>query len=371
MRVNNIFSQSFSFLSKKTLYTDFDGTYFPFVSEDVKQKNRSKFEKMYLPFDTFSKSQKDDFELVVITGRSKNEFLNTQERIKQEGLPFLSPDCLISSNGSSIFLMNKRGGIKDITPRDEDDRTCKKVIDNIKRLIRKNHPDIPMVECEINGTKDKYGRHSSEAMLKRKGIKGKYISIARDGRYDAEFITSKEVNGRKLEKEIKSYIDENGLPFTVKRYKDSPFTLVPEFISGHKTYKGANIISVKHEKNGYRPNKSEIIKDKLRQIKETSSDEKVVVAGDAFNDFKMLNPLSYLEVYMDEVPDEPLKSPKALEVLRQMPLRVILCGTSSDLEELRRLAKKLSSFGIDMIKLAPDSLSDYPRVFRKTMDEIE
>lgn len=370
MRIMFNLQRPVAFGSKTTLYTDFDGTYFPFKRDDVSIKNADKFSKMYLPFDTFKKSD-DEFKVVVTTGRSANDFLHTQEIIQNAGLDYCLPDGLISANGANSFLINKNDGkirLLDITKF--DDALNIDTTEEIKSVINACAPDVFVTKCKINGKKETYGKYSSEYKLDMADEKDrlKYASIARDGKYNAEIVLSDAVDDDLIFENIKKFIDDNSLPFSVEHYKNSPFTdAVQYFKDGTKEYSGANVIFLKYAPGAKQPDKLDIIKREVEKISasnsDTEGDDLIIVSGDGFNDEGMLNPLNYIDTDDEEL------SEKTLQKLKKLPLRVIICGNDAKLDNLRKLGKALDDRGVHIIKCAPDTISDYPKAVEEFMKQ--
>lgn len=345
-----------NFGTKKVLFTDFDNTYFPFVRSDINPINAQYFKSMYLPFVEYKKDQNDDFKLVITTGRSKNDYLHTQGLIEQNGLDFCKPDALISSNGANVFVF-KNNTVNNVFPY--DDENAQSTLENILALIAEHDRDISIVECGINGDEKTYQDLSSESKLDKLTNKDKYISYVKDGKYNAEIVVSKNIDFDTITSLVKQYIQENNLPYSVESYHDAKYTPGFEYKDGVKQEVQANVIFLKYAPNGVQPDKFDLIMKKVREIENTGTDELIIVAGDGFNDAKMLNPLNYIEG------DKDIENPSTLLKLSKLPLRSIICSDDGCLDELRELAQKLSEKGIDIIKLAPDSKTDFIKVIRE------
>jgi len=350
-----------NFYAKKTLYTDFDETYFPFTREDIKKENAPRFDRMYLPFDEFRKSQGEDFRLVVTTGRSKNDYLHTEGLIQNNNLSYCFPDKLITCNGANVFkFQNNR--VVNVYPK-KDDRAIG-VADEIVNLIKEYDEDIKVIKCKINGDKKTYQKESSEYKLDRLKPQ-KYISVAKDGKYNAEIVISKNIDFFEITSLIKKYIDENDLPFIVEHHRNAVYTKGFEYINNEKIEVRANLILLKYTQNKTLIDKLDIIKKEVKRIQENNSDEYIIIAGDGYNDMEMLNPLNYIES------DKDIDNPEVLAKLQALPLKIIICGGNPVLDGLRDLASKLTEKGINIAKIAPNSSIDFIQALKDCCDEIE
>lgn len=361
MKISGISFRFPSFLGRKILYSDFDGTYFPFVRSDITPTNYDTFRNMYLPFINYKKSQGDDFELNITTGRSKNDYLHTQEKIQSANLPFCYPDGLISSNGANVFKFE--GGIP-ISIFPENDSKAQGAADEIVKLILGSDEDIALVECKINGDEETYQEYSSEYELDKLRPE-KYISVARDGKYNAEIVVSKDIDFNKVCSLVKDYVDKNALPFTVEHYENALYTKGFEYSDNTKKEVNANVIFLKYSQNNMQADKFDIVKKEVQKIQQDNSDDFIIVAGDGFNDEKMLNPLNYIDG------DKDIDNPETILKLINLPLRVIICGDDPKLNDLRELAKKLKEKGVEVIKLAPDSKTDFIKAIKEFDSENE
>jgi len=365
-----------SFGAKKTLYTDFDGTYFPFKRWQIREDYKDSFSRMYQPFDSFKKSD-DEFNIIVTTGRTKNDFLQTQQKITDEGLEYCMPDGLISTNGANTFIINKNGSkveAIDTTNLGEQFNIADKAIE----IARKANPDARIFECEINGKESEYGEGSLEHYLDslpHGDDKQKYVSIVRDGQYNCEMLFSKGADDDTTADNIQSFIKEQNLPFTIEHYENSPFTTGIEYnFLNEKSYVNANLILLKYKgKNGI-PDKFDIIQRKVREAIVNRNGDIIICAGDGFNDEKMLNPLNYIGLMglgsRDKKSDEELLSDeKVIEGLKVMPFRAIITGDDPALDNLREMAAKLHEKGVNILTVAPDPKTDYAKAVKDILDE--
>ena len=349
----------FNFSAKQRLYTDFDKTYFPFAREDIKPSSSQAFRNMYLPFIHLKQDKGDEFELVITTGRSKNDYLHTQGLIEESGLDYCYPDGLVSANGANVFRF-ENGVPTCIFP--QEDSNAQDAIDGIVHLIQDYDKDISIIECKINGSEKMYQDYSSEAELDKTKPE-KYITIARDGKYNVEMVVSKRNDFEQISALIRDYVEENNLPFALEFYETAKYTEGIEYSDNGKQVVKAGLIFLKYAPSGIQPDKFDIIKEEVRKIQDSHSDDLIIVAGDGYNDEMMLNPLNYLEGSKD------IDNPKCIEELSQLPLRSIICADDPKLESLRELSKKLKEKGLDIIKLAPDSRTDFIKAI-KEFDDI-
>jgi len=355
MKVPSVSHSFLSFYAKKVLYTDFDKTYFPFVRSDITPLNSEALRSMYLPFINYKQSQGDDFELNIITGRSKNDYLHTQNMIARANLDYCYPDKLISSNGANVFKF--QNGIP-ISIFPKEDLNAQGVVDNVVELILNSDDDIVPIECKINGDEKTYQEYSSEYELDKLKPE-KYISIAKDGRYNAEIVVSKNIDFEKISSIVKEYIEENELPFSVEHYENAIYTKGFEYSDGAKKQVSANVIFLKYSPSGAQTDKFDIVKKEVNKIQKSGTEDFIIVAGDGFNDEKMLNPLNYINGNKD------IENPETLSNLLNLPLRSIICGNDPKLNELRELSENLKSKGVEIIKLAPNNKTDFIKAVKE------
>lgn len=356
--LNSQKAKKIGFQSRKTLYTDFDGTYFPYIRDDIKPENESDFKRMYEPFDAFQKQSNGDSSIIVTTGRSKNDFLHTISKFLTQSLPFSVPKALISSNGANEFSIDDTK-MELISVYPPYDFKMEGALDGILAFLQEKNKDASFIEVQINGDKDTYQDYSSESVLDTVPLnkKGKYISVARDGRYNAEFVVSKKICFKKIQDEVREYIIKNNLPYSIECYENAKYTLGFEYNKDRKTKVPANTIFLKYTNGSVQPDKYDIIKKQVQNILETDSNDIVIVAGDGFNDEKMLNPFSYLDLVYDGEID--LDNPDVLNSLKKLPIRSIICGENPELDNLRKIASELNSKGVDIIQCAPNPKVDY------------
>lgn len=365
----------FPFCSKKILYTDFDSTYFPFTREDVRPENAPQFSKMYLPFGEFKKSEKDDFQIMVTTGRSKNDFEHTLSLIKNAGVDFCHPDGLITSNGANAFLFIKgKNGTEAADVTEFEEEPFVDIAQKFIEITKEQDPDTLITEALINGKTERYGKYSSEyALDNNPKRKNKHIELARDGKYNIAANFSKEVNDDAIVAKLRDFIIGNNLPFSIEHYKDSPFDTVTKYTPYGKIHESANVLFVKYSADGEIPDKFNIVEKKLKEVAESGEGDIVIAAGDSFNDEKMLNPLNYLEAMgintEDRSEDELLEDKNVIAALQKMPLRVIICGNYGTLDSLRELNKKLLQKDVHIITEAKDTINDYPKAVKRILEE--
>lgn len=364
MRINTV--SKAAFCGKKILYTDFDGTYFPFKRQEIRNNN-TEIKKMYRDFDTFEKQTKannDTFEVIVTTGRSKNDFEHTCNLFKEAGLDFYFPNGLISSNGANCFVVDKKHNFIPIIPK--DDPMAQSVVDDVVSLICENNPEVKLVECKINGDYETYQDYSSESKLDE--IKPlKYLSVAKDGKYNAEIVVSKKLDFEEIKDEISQYIEEKNLPFSIEAYENAIYTSGFEYDNDTKEKVNANVIFLKYAKDkALNIDKFDFTQAKIKEILDSGSDDVVFVAGDDFNDEKMLNPLNYLHLADSSLDkdDINLDNPKVMEALAKLPLKSIICGQNPKLDYLRELQKKLQEKNIDIITCAPNPKTDFANALK-------
>ncbi len=362
MKISKVSCFDLNFSAKKKLYMDFDNTYFPFEEKHIGSINSTIFKAMYAPFIEYKKSQNDDLEMFITTGRSQNNYIYTQNLIKESGLDYCYPDGLVSSSGANAF---KFVDGKPVNIYPDNDPKAEGVIDEIKNKIHDYDGFIHFVECKINGSRDKYQNYSSEYQLSKIRPE-RYISIEREGKYNAQFVVSKKIDFNAVSSLITKYVQDNNLPFSVRCHLNDDYTKGFEYsiYEGQKQVP-ANVIFLKYSKNGEKPNKADIIKNEVKKIQDSGSDDIIIVAGDAHNDEEMLNPLNYIKG------SKNINDPECRSQLAKLPLRSIICGERSELNFLRSLAEELHNKGIDIMKLAPNSRTGLFKAIKEFDEENE
>ena len=102
---NNYYTKitRFNFCAGKTrLYTDFDGTYFPFSQDSIRRDDKesiSKANKMYSDFRNFTNKAKGKFSILITTGRNKWEMFGALNDFKKSKLNINLPNGYIFNNG--------------------------------------------------------------------------------------------------------------------------------------------------------------------------------------------------------------------------------------------------------------------------------
>lgn len=363
------------FGAKKTLYANYDGTYFPFERWQISRSNALDFSNMYLPFDTFKKSD-DEFNIVVTTGRNMNDYVNTENQIQEANINYCTPDKIITSNGANVFkLNNNRGKIEaiDITETDSDQYDA---IEKAIEISKEVNPDILHLECGSNGLKETHGESSLETVIDKLGPKGRseYISVARDGKNCVEIVFSKGADDDTAADKIQDYLEETGAPFTVEHYENSPYTIVPEYEGRDKKYVCANLILVKRKgETGSYPDKFDTIKKEVKKAMEEKNGDMVIVASGSAEDEKMLNPMNYLDLIGLDKKDT--SNPKLLnegpfiQGFKRLPLRIIVTGDDPSLNHIRELAGKFEERRMPNLRLAPNTKTDFPKVVGDILKE--
>ena len=121
--------------------------------------------------------------------------------------------------------------------------------------------------------------------------------------------------------------------------------------SAEPVYKKANTIFVRPAKDGIKADKLNKPKQEIREIIKNNSNDLVVVAGDDSNDFEMLNPLNYLDIFgvsIDEnMPiEEILAQEEVLSAISKLPLVSIVTGENRCMGEILKIKEELDKKGI-------------------------
>ena len=114
--LSNINIGMVNFRAGKTgLYTDFDGTYFPFHQEILENQEEPLFSQAARMYDAFSKfinKGKEKFKVIITTGRSLIEMQNVLNFLEKSNLPFPQQKNYILRNGLEEIEAADEGHLK-------------------------------------------------------------------------------------------------------------------------------------------------------------------------------------------------------------------------------------------------------------------
>ncbi len=376
MKVNCIQNSSVSFTAGKiNLYSDFDGTYFPEKHSklyDLPKEDTAKLQDYFKNFKSFLRNTNEDLTFKITTGRTFGEFQTVAELIKSKGIEMPLPEYLITKNGSDEFI--KEGSDKEFYRSGKFPYNY-----SSPNQIKENE-----IKAETGWTRDlrtkmadllkKYNfqiiEHDSENSAKDYGDK----SIMKHVRYEDFELT----DNMKAQSEWKAGIRNDGnlrlyvsFPYDMlnvgerqaayKDIKDSFEKILKESKVEYIAEEYRDEIGGKRPVLEYAPKTRDGILDKLYDTKKAVQkavleNDLVVTAGDGENDFKMLNPLNYIDTYdltpevkkeISEISekniDNILKQPKILERLKKLPFVGILVKQEDS--EITRILSKFKDFG--------------------------
>lgn len=371
--------RSLKFKAGKTIFfSDFDGTYMLF-SQDKCCKTKgflndptatNIFKKIYGEFDKYLRANKSNFEFIVTSGRNKHEFLYFIKKLTEQGLKLPLPAKLIVKNGGDIFKISENGQkyIKpDLLKREEiklnsnwpGTAQVKSLINN----IFKDEQFKLITKSKSNNNAIEYGEISLENHLKTIPAPGKdyYASFRDDGALGMHIALPKWAPGEKITDKIKHSLDSQGIKAEVNFVKqDYCDAVIPHYNEGYKDSNsyyldaGQSItITPKINDSAYQNNgtldKIYDIRKSMKDIIDNDKHDLLIIAGNASNDKKMLDPYNYVDLIGLQKPKNAeekalfSKDPAYMEKMKKLPMASIVVGDDSSLNEIRELAKNLNT----------------------------
>jgi len=382
MKVNCI-SKSISFTSGKvSLYSDFDGTYFPVQHSEMhslKPENAVELKNYFNNFGNFLNESGDSFTFRITTGRTFGEFETITDLIRSKGIEMPFPDTFISKNGSDEFIrIGER--FSDSFPYDYATPNPSKtekiqfltgwhagIKDKIRELLAKYNFNI--IEHDSEYSPADYGNRSlmyhvpyDNFELQNKNMPPQSewkVGLRKDGTlklhisfpYDMLNVPEREAAYSEIKTAFEEYLTKSGVRFTTKEYRDK---------------KGGNRPVLEYTPAIEEAPLNKLFDTKLAVEEAALNNDLVIVAGDGINDFEMLNPLNYidksdlddaLKVELSKVSPENIKNiaknPVIIEKLKRLPFIGIVIN--SDKNELKNL---LQYFPDNLIFIDKGNLQD-------------
>lgn len=364
MKVNCI-SNNVSFTAGKvSLYSDFDGTYFPVQHSemhDLKPENAVELKNYFNNFGNFLNESGNGFTFRITTGRTFGEFETITDLIRSKGIEMPFPDTFISKNGSDEFIRIGEG-FSDSFPYDYATPNPSKtekiqsltgwhagIKDKIRELLAKYNFNI--IEHDSEYSPVDYGNRSlmyhvpyDNFELQNKNMPPQSewkVGLRKDGTlklhisfpYDMLNVPERESAYGEIKSLFEEYLEESGVKFIVEEYRDK---------------KGGNrpVLKYSPKIDGAPLNK---LFDTRQAVNEAVlNNDLVIVAGDGINDFEMLNPLNYidrsdlddtLKIELSKINPDNIKNiaenPVIVERLKKLPFVGIVIN--NDKNELKNM----------------------------------
>lgn len=381
-----LYNKKINFKAGKTkIYSDFDGTYFPFHQNILRAQNTNpeliRMQSMQTRVSDFLQNKRNKIGFVITTGRSKAEMQHLLNNINRNKLFFFAPDYFIFRDGSEKcdienedenLVLKKSNDTTSFMPKNE-------LRDKIIELIKEVDPDITIFEDKINKIKEDYQEESLESELIRKTQKSipYYASINIEDNSLVEIIFPKKMNKvKEIVDRINKWINENNIPLiTTAKIEDNNY-FVPNTIDENGNYiceQGHSII-LSPKINNSKKDKLAEPKELVKGIIEEKSNDLVIVAGDGSNDESMLNPLNYIDLFGIKIDksksiSELLEDKEVIEALKKLPLIPIIAGKSKALTHIIEMKKILDKKGIKIIQHAINPETELIGKIKRAMHE--
>lgn len=301
---------------KAVLFADFDGTFMPFshnsVCTDRSIFPKEDFSRYFGLLSDFLKTNAKKLELLITTGRNLPKFIAFLEHIKRNEAHIPLPKKIIVNNGGDIYqsinpeaffkgeeagytnanpdAQNKRATIKQLTGWESSD------VKN-KILAVLNAFNLQVLKVPINEFSESYGelslKHylekyeldpnsSNFASIQDDGMLGFHIAFCKDMNYDGNYLAN-------ICQEINNSF-ENRISYTLQ-------TTLYDWQAGY-----GPSLRILPCVNGKPLNKVYDVKECLKKVIESKSDDFVIAAGDDENDLPMLIPQSYDDIKGEKKP---------------------------------------------------------------------
>lgn len=375
---------------KTKLYTDFDGTFMPFLHNDVCNNNELsqnshkilQFNTMYSKFDEFCKKTQEKFNFIITTGRNKHEFDFFINKIKQQNLKFILPEKLITTDGgdsfdksaSNEFELSKNKIVH--LAKTSNGWNKDKILVDLKQIINKKDSRIIIIDSSANKHQYDYEDLSLEYNINKSNAKDKryYASFVKDSELSLDIAFPNNMDISEIETAFKDYFEEQNLKVKIKKYEPDLGSIIPEYNeSGTYHLMPAKVLSIKPMINENTSlTKLYDAKQKVSENIKDKTDDLVIVAGDGSNDESMLNIFNYLDLYGMKVAkntdyDELIENEEVLTKLIELPLVSIIVGQDKNLDHLRKIGEKLDQKGIHKIISVIDPKSDFLNSIKQGM----
>ena len=379
---NKIPNNSFK-AGKTQIFSDFDGTYFPYHQNILREQNTHpdilKMQTMQAKMNEFMGDKKDKINLVITTGRSKAEMQYLLNNIGKNKILFFAPEYFIFRDGSEkceIRTCEEKLDLK--TQKPEPIMPKQQLKSEMKGIIKKIDPKITIFEDKINKIEKDYLDESIESEFKKAKIRNKgYASINVEDNGLVEIVFPYDYkNYSKIREEIKNWVKKNNAPVDViSKNQDSNYYIPYQKDYGNKyTCETAQSIILRPKVDDVAPDKLNAPKEAVKRIIANNTNDLVIVTGDGSNDETMLNPLNYLDLYGIKVNkslpiDEILEDREVIKGLKKLPLVPIIAGNGKTLSHLLELKQNLDRKRIRIIQHAKDPENELLAKIKRGMHE--
>jgi len=378
MKISNNFNANitrYSFCAGKTrLYTDFDGTYFPFSQNSIRKEDEESIEKaneMYSGFKSFANKAKEKFSILITTGRNKWEMLGALTDFKKSGVDFNLPNGYIFSNGvEEISDIKNENLSKTLTPE------LFKRKEDIKGIIKDLDSEIEIIEPIANTRISGRENETVSALFETLELKArkKYVSLVSETSGMLELAFTPNIDIKPYYEQIDAYFKEHKIPVDIEFYYSDRVRYLPyqKESSDECIYERANTIFIRPAQEGIKTDKLNRPKNEIREIIQNNSNDLVAVAGDDSNDIEMLNPLNYIDIFnvsydKNLAIEEILKQDEVLSAISKLPLVVIITGENPCMDTILKMKKILDDKGIHKIFNAKNSSKEFLNKLKEGM----
>lgn len=351
-----------------SLYSDFDGTYFPSSHSklhNISERDTEVLNKYFQNFCLFLENKKNNITFNITTGRTFGEFKAVAGLIKSKGIKMPLPDALIVKNGSDEYVkvgtdenyyksgvfpfdynktaLRKEESIKNLTGW-QGKAFRQKIIETLKQY------DFKIIEHDSEHSVKDYGNGSlfsrinydnfnldsfnmkprSEwaAGLRNDGNLKFYLSFP----YDMLNVEERKAAYNDIKSKLITYLDAENIKYVMSERRDESCNNRP-------------VIILEPGINGKALDK---LYDTREAVKKAYlNNDFVIAAGDGINDLDMLNPLNYIDT--KGLPadlknaDKLLENPEIVKQLENLPFTGIVIKDKNN--GLERLFKLFGKFG--------------------------
>lgn len=262
------------------VFSDFDGTYCPASHSSLHNPDANPEMPAYCRrMEKLLDSNKGKIHFHITTGRTFGEYQAVSELLRTRKFHLPLPESFIAKNGSDEYIKsndnfyqggnfpfdyrNPERGKQELVAKDTNWQG-KKIKEYIKNLAEKYN--LTFIEADTRNSRKDYGCNTLSGRIKA-GVLGS----RNDGDLKVNLVFNEE--NRKFIQDIEDFLNKNGVKYDLSS-RGAVYTITPEFQGGSLT----KLYDTKHA------------------LKEAQKDKDIViVAGNASNDFAMLNPLEYLD----------------------------------------------------------------------------
>lgn len=282
---------------KTTLYSDFDGTFYPYSqNSNLKDsKTNTDANKYFSKIHSLKNNFNDKLDIKLTTGRTYGEIKDIFQKADKSGVSIPMPSSIITKNGGDEFYntnsqitpfpfdkstvnYQKRETIKNISNGWEGEKIQSKIME----ILADN--DLKIVSAPTNGPIEDYGVLTSQNIL-RNSPNTDIALMRQDGMlgFNIAFSIPNKDKGitHSVKKEIKDYFDKNRISSTIIE-ADSDFGAT-----------GMPSLTILPNVNGAALTKTFDISKAIETAKKEN--DLVIIAGDGGNDKEALNPASYIK----------------------------------------------------------------------------